>query len=65
MALAHGTEIVVLDLATLQCLVRFPVDHAVRRSALTWAEDRIAVLTDVSVVSLYGPGSIRRDLAAP
>lgn len=64
-ALMHGTEIVVFDLATLQRLVRFPVDHAVRQCALTWAEDLIAVLTDAGVVSLYASGSIRRDLAAP
>ena len=56
-ALAHGTEIVVLDLATLQCLVRFPVDHAVRQCALTWAGDRIAVLTDAGVASLYAAGT--------
>ena len=50
---------VVLDLVTLQCLARFPVDHAVRQCALTWSGNRIAVLTDAGVASLYATGTTR------
>jgi hypothetical protein len=33
MAIAHRVEVRVLDLATMQCLLCFPVEHAVRRCA--------------------------------
>ena len=53
MAIAHHDEVRVLDLATMQCLLRFPVEHAVRRCALTWVGDRLGVLTDATCASLY------------
>jgi hypothetical protein len=53
MAIAHGTEVRVLDLATMQCLLRFPVEHAVRCCALAWVGDKLGVLTDATCASLY------------
>ena len=52
-ALARHDEVRVLDLATLRCLLRFPVEHAVRHCALTWVGDQLGVLTDTSCASLY------------
>jgi hypothetical protein len=52
-AVTRGTQAHVLDPATMQCLLRFPVEHAVRRCALAWIGDKIGVLTDATCASLY------------
>jgi hypothetical protein len=53
LALARRDEMLVLNLATLDCLLRFPVEHVARRSAVTWVGSRIGVLTDTGCASLY------------
>ncbi|MFI1032608.1 WD40 repeat domain-containing protein [Streptomyces sp. NPDC020951] len=54
LAVSHRDEVQVLDLAELRLLLRFPIEHSVRRSALTWVGDgRLGVLTDAGMASLY------------
>jgi hypothetical protein len=55
-ALARYNEVQVLDLATLRCLLRFPIEHAVRQSTLTWVGNRLGVVTDYGCASLYAVG---------
>ncbi|QEI06245.1 PQQ-binding-like beta-propeller repeat protein [Pigmentiphaga aceris] len=54
LAVTHRGHIEVFDLATMQSVLRFRVEHIVRRADIAWmGTDTIAVRTDYACASLY------------
>jgi len=54
MAVAHGGHVEVFDFATMKRLLRFPVEHVVRRCRIAWVgDDTLGVRTDYGCASLY------------
>lgn len=57
LAIAHRGHVDVVDVATTTRLLRFPVEHVVKRFAVTWVgTDTIGVRTDQGCASLYAVG---------
>lgn len=54
LAVAHRGHIEVFEFATMKSLLRFAVDHVVKRCAIAWTDnDAIGVRTDYGCASLY------------
>jgi hypothetical protein len=43
----------VYDLTSLECTLRFPVEHSVDRCAITWLGGDLAVLINTGCASIY------------
>jgi hypothetical protein len=53
-ALTNGNRVEVFDLASLERLLCFPIDHVVKRSTITWLGSKsLGVHTDYGCASLY------------